>query len=156
MKQIPLTQGKFATVDDLDYFKVSGQTWCAKKNIVGKFYPECRRYGKSYRLYWDIIGKPKKGFCVDHIDGDPLNNRRSNLRICTNSQNQANRGVRSQNKLGIKGVSAVKGSFKETRYRAQIKKNGKVKNLGYYRTPEEAHEVYKAAALELHGEYAHA
>lgn len=105
-------------------------------------------------MYWSLVGKPEKGFCVDHIDGNPLNNQRSNLRICTNSQNQANRGVRAGNKVGLKGVMIYHGTFKEPRYRAQIKKDGKVKHLGYFLTADEAHQAYVNAATEAHGEFA--
>lgn len=154
MKYIELTQGQRTMVDDEDYLKISKQKWCAKKNLVGKFYPECSRGGKSWRLYWDIIGKPPKGFCVDHVDGDPLNNTRTNLRICTNGQNQANRGPMSHNKLGVKGVYAYKGTFKETRYVASIRKEGKPHRLGYFRTIQEASDAYELAAKELHGEFA--
>lgn len=159
MKQIPLTQGKFAIVDDCDFEELSKHRWLAHANYLGKFYPEraIREEGKqkTWRMYWSIVGKPEKGFCVDHIDGNPLNNQRSNLRVCTYGENNANRGHRSDNKVGLKGVVYYKGTFREPRYRAQINKNGKVRSLGYFRTPEEAHEAYKIAAKQVHGEFAH-
>ena len=89
---------------------------------------------------------------VDHINGDKGDNRWCNLRLANHAENIRNSGVRPNNKLGLKGVyRSLNG-----RYRARIKTNGKTTHLGYFDTPEEAHEAYKEAAQELHGDFAKA
>lgn len=87
---------------------------------------------------------------VDHIDGNGLNNARSNLRLATRSQNQANRGMSKNNKSGYKGVCYDK---KGNKWTASIGHKGKRYAIGRYNTPEEAHEAYKAKAKELFGEF---
>lgn len=86
---------------------------------------------------------------VDHIDRDGLNNTRENLRLATRSQNNANRGVGKNNKLGVKGV------FKDrNKFAAQITTNGNRKYLGAFNTIEEAHAAYVEAAKKHHGDFA--
>jgi len=86
---------------------------------------------------------------VDHKNRNGLDNTRSNLRVATPTQNQANRKVQKNNKLGLKGVHAERNKF-----RAAIRVNGIYHNLGAFDTPEEAHAAYCEAAREYHGEFA--
>jgi len=88
---------------------------------------------------------------VDHKNMNKLDNTKSNLRVCTKSQNGQNRNVQSNNKLGIKGVV-----FRPTnkKYRAIIKLNGKQFNLGHYNTAQEASFAYEKAAKEMFGDFA--
>lgn len=86
---------------------------------------------------------------VDHIDRDPLNNRRGNLRLATPSQNAMNRGVRVDSASGYKCVTRM-----GNKWVAYIRCNGKQKHLGTFVTPELAHEAYCAAARALHGAFA--
>lgn len=86
---------------------------------------------------------------VDHIDRNPLNNKRGNLRLATSAQNAANRAVQSNNKLGVKGVRKH-GSG----YEANVCANGKSVYLGIFPTIELAHAAYLEAAKKLHGEFA--
>jgi hypothetical protein len=90
---------------------------------------------------------------VDHIDGNGLNNLRSNIRACTYSQNNMNAKVRSHNVTGVKGVG-IEG--KTGRYYARITSNGIKKHLGMFDTIEEASKVYQEAADDLHGEFSYA
>jgi hypothetical protein len=92
-------------------------------------------------------GKPE----VDHINNNRTDNRVSNLRWSTRSENNHNVGVKKTNVLGFKGVSIMPGRNKK--YKAQIRHNGHIIRLGYFHTPEEAHAVYIAKARELHGEF---
>ena len=88
---------------------------------------------------------------IDHIDGNPSNNRWCNLREATCSQNHANTRRQSNNTSGYKGVSFDK---RKRLWRADIKLNGRQYFVGYFRTPEEAHRAYLRKAVELHGEFA--
>ena len=102
------------------------------------------------RLHRMIMGEPD-GKMIDHINVNPLDNRRENLRVCTNQQNQCNKTKYKNNKSGFKGVYFNKQNQK---FAAQIRLNGKKKQLGYFATAEAAHECYKRAAIKYHGEFA--
>lgn len=109
--------------------------------------------GKKYaaqRLAWMYMtGEDPGELEIDHKDEKKLNNAFSNLRKATSGQNRSNQGARKPNKLGIKGVKK-KGNI----YEARIKKNGKTRHLGCYKTPEEAHKAYCEAADKYFGEFA--
>ena len=87
---------------------------------------------------------------VDHINGNPLDNRKSNLRICTNAENQRNKGVYKNNKSGYKGVHWFK---RDKKWQAQIKHNNKSIHIGLYEDKEEAARAYDKKAKELHGNF---
>jgi hypothetical protein len=91
------------------------------------------------------------GAVVDHINGDPSDNRRCNLRITTQSGNMCNSRLRSDSTTGYKGVSMDK---RDGMYRAYIYYKGKQIALGYYDNPEEAAAAYDKAAVFYFGEYA--
>jgi hypothetical protein len=112
--------------------------------------------GRTYRahqLAWLYVkgrwGRPM----IDHRDGDPTNNRWSNLRRATASQNGANRGRPRDNSSGYKGVSQ---SRRSGRWEAYITKKRRRMHLGTFDTPEAAHAAYVAAARRLFGEFARA
>lgn len=106
-----------------------------------------------HRIIWALhYGEIPDGL-IDHIDGNPFNNKISNLRIATHSQNQMNRKRQSNNQSGFKGVS-VQGGNRKFPYRASIMANGKRVGLGTFKTPEEAHEAYCQAAVKMHGSFA--
>ena len=88
---------------------------------------------------------------VDHINRNTLDNRRSNLRICNQSENNKNVGKRKNNKSGYKGVYWHKNRAK---WRAQIKCDSSLFHIGYFLTKEEAAIAYNNKAIELHGEFA--
>lgn len=98
-----------------------------------------------------LLTNAPKGSQVDHINGDKLDNRKINLRVCTHSQNQINRGKQKNNTSGFKGVYPQKQSKK---YRAKISVNGKEYHLGYFDCPIEAAKAYNAATLNYHEEFA--
>ena len=87
---------------------------------------------------------------VDHINGNGLDNRKSNLRICTPSENSCNRKRRVDNKSGYKGVY---WDAKSERWRASIRKDGRRYHLGFFDSPQEAYEKYKSASFTHHGEF---
>jgi len=114
----------------------------------GKPRAEARVAGKLVRMHRIIAGANHKDEIVDHINGNTLDNRRSNLRICSNAENGRNRGKNSNNSSGFKGVF-----LKRDKWAAQIKHNGKSIHLGTFKTPEEAHLAYQRAANKLHGRF---
>lgn len=108
--------------------------------------------GKSGYLHRLIAtrecGQIPEGMFVDHIDGDPLNNRRGNLRVVTKAQNAANAAARG-------GVSSYRGVFqRHGKWAAQIAKEGVRTSLGTFETEREAAAAYDEAAKSVHGEYA--
>ena len=97
-----------------------------------------------------ILGA-KKHQLVDHVNGNPLDNRLTNLRIANKSQNAANRGLDKNNTTGYKGVSQVK---KTGRYRATIRVKGKNIHIGIFALAKDAAVAYKQMAFRYFGEFA--
>ena len=105
---------------------------------------------KAYKLYLHrFVTDAKPGTIIDHRNGDPLDNRRANLRVATKSQNAANIGRISTNKTGLKGVSK-----RGQKFRAFIHKDGTTMYLGSFKTPKEAACRYDREAKKLFGEFA--
>jgi hypothetical protein len=105
--------------------------------------------GKKKYLHRLIMNAPDD-MVVDHINGDKLDNRKENLRICTNQQNQMNRGKTKNNKTGFKGVCFNK---RDNKYQANIKVDGKKKHLGLFEKSEDAYKAYCDACVRYHGEF---
>lgn len=149
MKEIPLTQGLVALVDDDDYEWLMRRRWHANRNRpTAKFYAQSVINKKNTIMHRLILGA-RKGEQVDHINGDGLDNRRTNLRICNGSQNQHNRKLQINNKSGYKGVY-----FNKRKWTARIVVNNKKIYLGRFTDPTEAARAYDEAAKKLHGEFA--
>jgi hypothetical protein len=150
-QEIRLSQGKVAIVDDADYELVGGHKWSALRRRGGRYYYAIRGInGRSVAMHRLIMDAPPALF-VDHINGDGLDNRRANLRLCTNAQNLWNSKRSSSNKTGFRGVCL---DTQNRLYRAYINANGKRIYLGYYHLPEDAAIARDRACSELHGEFA--
>jgi hypothetical protein len=157
MKYIELTQGQRAIVDDDDYEELSRWKWHALKR-GGTFYgarkssTNMAQYKPRYTVYIHaFIMDTPQGMYTDHINGNGLDNRKSNLRICTSMQNQYNTGPNSRNTSGYKGVYWSKSNNK---WQARIKINKKKVYLGNFKTLEDAYTAYCNKAQEAHGEFA--
>ena len=106
-------------------------------------------YNKKHTVLHRLIMNTPKGYVTDHINGDKLDNRRENLRICTQHQNSMNTRISKNNKSGVKGVSTTPFG----KYRARIMVNGVEIRLGHYETLEEATKARKRAERKYFGEY---
>jgi hypothetical protein len=109
------------------------------------------RMYSAHRLVWLYMTGKRCSVTIDHRDGDPSNNRWTNLRRATVSQNNANRRRPRRNTSGFKGVHLCRTSGK---WRAGIGNNGRIIHLGTFATPQAAHAAYVAAARKLYGEFA--
>lgn len=152
MKEIPLTQGKVALVDDEDFDYLSQWKWCANKNWH-TFYARRAIYDpqqKAIYMHRSLLNAPD-GVEIDHIDGNGLNNTRCNLRLCTRRQNRINSNKRNNTSSKYKGVSWSKDAQK---WHASISLNGARKCLGFFPSEDEAALAYNWAAIGIHGRFA--
>lgn len=149
MKAIPLTKGQVAFVDDEDFERISKFSWYYSKNGYAATKPY--RSGKAIYMHREVMNAPD-GTEVDHRNtARKLYNCKENLRICSHSQNGANRPKQTNNTSGYKGVFSHKKTIK---WRAQIRKDRKSYHLGLFDTTVEAAIAYNEKAKELFGEFA--
>jgi hypothetical protein len=121
--------------------QVAGYSTCGRVGVKidGRMYQASRI---AWLLHYGV--HPHK--LIDHIDGNPANNRIENLRDVTHQVNCENkRGPQSNNKLGFMGVVP-----EQLKFQAFIRTNGRTIYLGSYKSPEEAHQVYLAAKRKIH------
>ncbi len=136
-------------VDNEDFSLLKNFKWCIDRDGYARRNSSKLNGGKQHSIAMHrVIMWCPKGMVIDHIDGDKLNNQKSNLRIATVSQNCANRGKIKNNTSGFKGV-VQRGK----KWRAQLKSNGVQKQFGSFNTPEEAYSVYVSNAKREFGEF---
>ena len=152
---IPLTRGQFAKIDAADFERLSAFKWFAAfmnndhtAYVVRKVTVGTRKQ-KTIWMHREVVGINDSRLCVDHINGDCLDNRRDNLRVATKSQHACNRGATIKNTSGFKGVKR-----NGRKWRACVNLNGERHEAGTFDTAEEAHRAYCAKARELHGDFA--
>jgi AP2 domain len=157
VKLIPLTQGKFAMVDDADYPLISQFKWYAHKGKHDSTYYAVRKVRgadgkqKDIRMHRFILGLTDPKVQGEHRDGDGLNNTRDNLRTASNAENARNKKRSGRNTSGYIGAYWHSNLSK---WAAGIGCNGKLMHLGLFDSAEEAALARDAAALKLHGEFA--
>ena len=136
--EIVTARGQRYVIDLEDVEKVSGRSWRSVGGYAGN--------GSTTVYLQRFLLDAPKGMQVDHIDGDPSNNRRSNLRLCTRAQNSQNQRRHLDNASGYKGVCWHKASRK---WHAQLSR----KSVGLFDTAEQAKAAYDAAAERLFGDF---
>jgi hypothetical protein len=147
---IPLTRGLVAVLDSDDLALAISYTWCAVRGR-NTYYAQTRLSGGKTIFMHRMLVDASKCQEVDHRDGDGLNNRRTNLRVCTPAQNRHNTQGREDSSSCYKGVSWNKNA---RRWHAQIKHGSSRLHLGYYVDEWAAALAYNTAALRFFGEYA--
>lgn len=147
MKRILLTQGKHAIVDDEDFEWLNQFKWWFGKPGYAQ-----RTVWKGSKIYMHrVVMKVNKGINIDHINGDKLDNRKVNLRLCNQSQNMANAIKKNSAYSKYKGVSWNKN---RNRWVAQITVNYKHTNLGSFLNEKEAAKKYNEFAIKEFGKFA--
>ena len=161
MKTVPLSNSdKTVKVDDEDYEKIASHRWCLSNGLSN--YPLIRTSQKATKtkkaselkkisIHRMIMGDGPKS--IDHINGDPFDNRRENLRPCSHAQNMRNKRKRSDSKNKYKGVYR-KDRYGKILYQAQLAMNGKLVYSGYFKSEKAAAIAYDLAAKSWHGEFA--
>lgn len=146
MKRIPLTQGLVALVDDTDFDWLNEIKWTGNRKKYTSY--AVTKHTKMHRV---ILNAPD-GLEVDHIDGNGLNNQRSNLRLCTHRENQRNRPKNKNNKSGYKGVF---WNSRANKWRVGIRVDRKDIFLGTFFCLIKAAKAYDEAAIKYFGEFAY-
>ncbi len=151
MKEITLTKGKVALVDDADYEWLNQWKWhVLNRYAARRIYPNDGYHGVTIYMH-RLIMDPPSGIQVDHINMDRLDNQRANLRLATRSQNQMN------SQKGQVGRSGYKGAFQDAcgyRWVAAIGINGRPLYLGRFDNRIDAALAYDAAARQYFKEFA--
>lgn len=152
MVKINLGNNQFALVDYKDYEYLNEFKWHLHKN-GNQLYARTIFYLNKQRkgIYMHRFILEPNGKCIDHINGNGLDNRRCNLRICERHENALNRKININNLSGFKGVSWFKLVKK---WRAQIQYKKIVYYLGSYEKRIDAAKAYNEAAIKFHGEFA--
>lgn len=145
-KEIVLSNGTVALVDDADYAELSAYRWHQDGNRASR----SNGKNRTLKMHRQIMGEQADGREVDHINGNGLDNRRCNLRLCTHAENTRN-GSKHRDGLSstYKGVTNRYG-----KWQAMIRTNNKGQYLGMFTSPEDAARAYDAKARELFGEFA--
>ncbi len=137
-----VNRGYVTLVSPTDAHLIEGDKWHAKVRRDAPIYCLRKRNDRHISLHREIL-TPEDGLCVDHVNGNGLDNRRPNIRPCTQLENSRNKKKRARN--GYKGITLNRG-----KWQARVSD----KNVGRFDSPEEAARAYDEAARRLHGQFA--
>jgi hypothetical protein len=154
MEKIGFTsKGYPFTYDDIDSNKIEPFGWHYNHGYLARQVRFGNGRRKTIWMHHAVAGRPKTGLDIDHVNRIKNDNTRKNLRPVTKSQNGANKGNRL-NSTGFRGVKLrpKKQNIKKP-YEAMIKINKKTVSLGYFETPEEAHQAYLSKRSEHYGDF---
>jgi hypothetical protein len=150
-KEIKLVNSdKIVLVDDEDYDSANMHPWRESQYGYAVYCKAVNKRSHTFLMHREIMNAPK-GLSVDHVNGEKLDNRKSNLRIVTHSQNMFNTKRYSTNKSGYKGVS---WHTLRNKWRARLHYKGTEVHIGLFESKEEAALAYNKKAEEMYGEYA--
>ena len=149
---VKLSNGKYAQVDDEDFYAVRDFKWHERK-VIDKYYAvrniTYKRYDYGHEQMHRQILNPPDNMWVDHINGNGLDNRKTNLRLCLPSQNQWNKRIQKNNTSGFKGV------FRDRKkWRASLTYKNKQLYFGSFSDIVKAAQSYDEAAKKYYGEFA--
>lgn len=153
MREIGLTQGQVALVDDEDFDRLSQHKWFAQATQTGGFYAARYDVDHLVLMHREVNNTPG-GLLTDHRDANGLHNWRSNLRTATPLQNMMNRRGKRGGTSRFKGVWADPNPRNRKLWRSAIRLDGRLKYLGRFHTEEEAASAYAIAAATHFGEFA--
>lgn len=145
--KITTASGVLILADAADYDLLSKYSWCISKTGYAVANINC----KVVKMHRYILGLSEPTEIIDHINGNTLDNRKANLRRCTNTENSRNCKLSKNNTSGASGVNLIKSSG---RYRARIMVNRKEIRLGHFKTFEEAKKARREAEKKYFGEFA--
>ena len=148
---IPLTKGAVTVIDQADLPFVLGRSWYLKSER-SRYAATKQTCAPSILLHRHLLGVSGRAL-VDHINGDSLDNRRSNLRLSTTSLNAANKTMPRHSSM-FKGVCFDARPKRQSPWKAQIRVSGRLRLLGFFRTQEDAALAYDLAAIRFFGERA--
>ncbi len=149
VRYIPLTRGRYAIVDAEDYPALAKHKWYAQLSTNGAVCYAVRNVGRKTIMMHREIMKPPAGFVVDHINHNGADNRRCNLRVCTQAQNIQNKRTRLAGQSRFRGVSP-----RGDKWQAAVRYQGKTHYVGLYDDEVEAAQARDRKAIELAGEFA--
>lgn len=147
-KKIPLTQGKFALVDDANFEYLSQFSWRYHNGYAARTTSRKSAKRTTVLMHRDVLSTDKE---VDHINGNRLDNTRSNLREATREENCRNVRKHSRGNAPYKGINY---DARRGKWRARIRFDGKEYWLGYFNNPHDAARMYNFWAVDLFGEFA--
>lgn len=142
------------TFDEKSFKLYQKYNWWLKdqNNKYSYLCRDCVTTGKKFRFHRELLNLTDKNLVCDHINGDGLDNRLDNLRICTQKENIRNKNkTKNQTSSKYKGVSFNKLN---NNWRVRMEKDGSQVEIGSFKTEKEAAEAYNKAAIKMYGEYA--
>ena len=159
MKTLEIKPGIITQVDDEDYDRLNQFKWhqVRKSKVISRCYYDKQAKRPKGELMHRFIMKARSEDMVDHADGDPTNNQKSNLRFCVRLENNRNRKKNTKCAFGKLPSSQYKGVFlstNKTKWRAVFTIKGQRINLGQYQTEKEAALAYNGATNIFFGEFA--
>jgi len=152
---LALTRGLMAIVDKEDLEILASKKWFAFSKGGSWYAARTEGYGAKKRTIYmhRLLLAAKVGEEIDHANGNSLDNRKQNLRLCTHRENIRNQKLRRDNKIRLKGVHLIR-KLLPRRWKAEIVLDDRKVTIGYFTTAIEAARAYDAAAIEHFGAFA--